>query len=232
MHPIKSIAFRAAIAALLAWPVAAQALEVGKLSVSHAGPDTLLKVATDSEAQPQVSIVDGDKALIVVPGGTRKAMGPLKVNAGILKGIRFGAKDDGLHIVMDLKQAGTIKLGTVGAKGFDVSLAAAKAPAAAAKAEAADEAPQAATAKPGDPDVSALNPASAAYTYRIIDLSLGGDSDQGELVISSDGPASYKSSLKEDGKLLSLTFRNSSWPGPATAPSWPTAACPGSACAS
>lgn len=213
MQPSKSIALGAVLAVLLAWPALAQALKVGTVNVSHNGAVTVLKVSTEGKAEPAVSILDGNKALIVVPGGSRAAMAPLKVKSGILQGIRFGAEGGDLRIVADLRQAGSARLGKVGDKGFEVELSAATTDAPAAKAEAKPKAE--ARAEANDNDLAALNPASAGYTYRLVDLALGGDADEGELVISSDGPASYKSSLKEDGKLLSLTFRNSSlaWAG-------------------
>ena len=205
----KRIAFKAALALCLAWPALAQAVKVGTVGVKSSGASTVLNVATEGKVEPQVSVLDGAKALIVVPGGVRSAMAPLKVSSGIVKGIRFGSESGDLRIVIDLKKAGAIKLGAVTDKGFEVTLAAAGAPAPVAAAPAKAEAPNA------EAEVAALNPASAAYTYRIVDLSLGGDEDQGELTVSSDGPASYKSSLKEDGKVVSLSFRNSSlaWSG-------------------
>jgi type II secretory pathway component GspD/PulD (secretin) len=215
VQAIKRLIFRMAVALLLAWPALAIALKVGSVSVSRSGSGAILKIATDGTAAPTVSMVDGNKALIVVPGGERSAMASLKVNAGIVKGIRFGSEGGDLHIVADLKQAGVASLGSISSTGFQVKVSAAAAKAAAPKAPPAKAAADAAPAADDAADVASLNPASAGYTYRIVDLSLGGDDQEGQLVISSDGPASYKSSLKDDGKLLSLTFRNSSlaWAG-------------------
>ena len=197
---------------LLAWPALAQAVKVGTINVARNGAGTVLKVSTEGKAAPVVSVLAGNKALIVVPGGSRSLMKTLRVNSGILKGIRFGSEGGNLRIVADLKGAGLASLGSVGPTGFEVQLMPATAPVSGAKIAGPKSKPELAAS---DLDEASLNPASAIYTYRIVDLALGGDDERGELVISSDGPASYKSSLKEDGKLLSLSFRNSSlaWTG-------------------
>ncbi len=184
----------------------AGAVTVGRIGVTRKGAVTVLKVATDGLAQPKLSLAGAprNQALIEVPGSSRSTMAPLKVRSGVLMGIHFASEAGDLRILADLKTGATVSLGAVTDRGFEVLLA----PSAASSAR--KEEPSAT-----EGDVSALNPASAAYTYRIVDLALGGDDEQGELVISSDGPANYKSSLKEDGKLLSLVFRNSSlaWSG-------------------
>jgi hypothetical protein len=196
----------AALAVLLAWPALASAVKVGVINVAPSGAVVKLKVATEGLVKPEISVLGPDKVLIVVPQGQRDAMSPLKVRAGVVKGIRFGNEEGDLRIVVDLSSAAGASLAGSSPKGFSVDITADKkaASAPAAKAEAAPEA-----------EIGALNPANAAYTFRVVDLYLGGGEDQGELVISSDGPASYKSSLKEDGRLLSLSFRNSSlaWAG-------------------
>jgi type II secretory pathway component GspD/PulD (secretin) len=196
---------------LLALPALAQAVKVGTINVARSGSGTLLKVSTDGKAEPKVSMVDGKKALIVVPGGVRAMMKPLKAAAGIVRGIRFGSEKGDLRIVADLNAAGAVSLGSVTDRGFEVHLA----PTGSAAGSSVSEPQEKAVA--AETDEAALNPASAGYTYRIVDLALSGDDEKAELVISSDGPASYKSSLKEDGKLLSLSFRNSSlaWSGDA-----------------
>jgi type II secretory pathway component GspD/PulD (secretin) len=208
VHRIKSLALWALVV-LLALPAWAQAVKVGTINVARSGSATVLKVSTDGKADPKVSMADGKKALIVVPGGVRALMKPLKARSGILTGIRFGSEDGALRIVADLSAGGSVTLGPVTDQGFEVRLA----PAASSASEPGAKAAPAAAAL--ETDEAALNPASAGYTYRIVDLALSGDDEQAELVISSDGPASYKSSLKEDGKLLSLSFRNSSlaWSG-------------------
>lgn len=182
----------------------AQALGVGRISVADEGGRRVLKVQTQGQAQPRLEAL-GDRVVISIPGGQR-SMQTLKVEADPVRQIRFGRMGQDLRVVLDLSR--TIQspaLGAVGPRGFSVDLgparvvagrpAAASGPAAAPAAAASDE---------------SLNPAQAGYTYSIVDIALGGGGDISELVISANGPASYRSAVREGGRLIILTFRNSS----------------------
>jgi type II secretory pathway component GspD/PulD (secretin) len=194
---------RAALAALLILPVAGlQALTVGRISVGDEGGRRVLSVETAGQADPRLEQPSG-RLVIIIPGGKR-AMKTLKVGSDPVKQIRFGAQGSDLRVVLDLSRAVKASLGEAGPKGFSVDLGAAgkssaKAPAVPAASAAAEEAADA-----------ALDPAQAGYTYSIVDLALAGDEEHSELVISANGPASYKPSVRENGKLISLSFRNSS----------------------
>jgi type II secretory pathway component HofQ len=186
-----------------------RALEVGKISVAAEGGRETLKVETSGEAKPRLEQIAG-RVVLAIPGGKR-AMKTVKVGGGHpVKQIRFGAEGGDLRVVLDLSRAVKASLGPVDAKGFSVFLdkpskaeAAAKAPVASVPA-ASDNAAAEASAD------AALDPAQAGYTYSIVDLALGGDDEHSELVVSANGPASYKPSVREKGKLIILSFRNSS----------------------
>jgi len=222
-------------AAALMAAAAAQAAKVGHIALHKTGHGTYLQVETDGLTAPKLSSV-GQKIVIVIPGGQRDQMKTIKVGAGALTQIRFGMDGTDLHVVLDLglPEKGTID--GLDAQGFKVLLAGTGPAAAAAEsgngsAAGSSPAPAAGAPAPAAPAaassaadqgsatgaVDALNPSQAGYTYRLVDLSLGGDDKHSELILSADGPASYKASVRDNGRLLSLLFRNSSlaWSGDA-----------------
>jgi hypothetical protein len=191
-------------AGLMAMGAQGWALKVGRLTVDAQDGRRLLKVETGGEVRPALQSLD-KKLVLTIPGGER-AMGTLKVGKSPLRQIRFGREGKDLRVVLDLDRDVDAKLLSSDAKGFVVDLgplAPGGAPAKAAPAAAA--APAA-----SDAGVDSLSPALAGYTCRVVDLALSGDEGHSELVVSADGPASYKPSVREGGRLVSLTFRNAS----------------------
>jgi type II secretory pathway component HofQ len=183
----------AALALMLA--SSAHALGVGRILIGGAAGQRVVTVETQGLAQPSLEEVAG-RLVIVIPGGQR-AMKTLRVGSDPVRQIRFGSQDGKLRVVLDLDRQVKASLGAVTAKGFTVNLGPATGapPRPRASQEAGDE---------------ALSPALAGYTYSLVDLNLGGDKDHSELVISANGPASYRPSVREGGRLISLSFRNSS----------------------
>jgi type II secretory pathway component GspD/PulD (secretin) len=173
------------------------ALVVGSLNLQTQNGRTVLNVATRGQAAPRLQVLD-KKLLLVIPGGER-SLRPIKVNRDPLVQIRFGRHGKDLHVVLDLLRNVDAKLGPVSADGFSVDLGPA----------VADTASPKPKSSPLALDDETLNPAKAAYTYSVVDIALGGDEEHSELIISSNGPASYKPAVRDGGKLLVLTFRNS-----------------------
>lgn len=191
------LSLAAALSLFLA--AAAHGLGVGTISVANEGGRKVLKVATQGAAEPRIEAL-GERLVVIIPGGQR-AMKTLKVGSDPVKQIRFGKEGGDLRVVLDLSRSIEPVLGAVSAKGFTVDLGpgaavAVPAPAASAASEAAAD--------------ESLSPAQAGYTYSIVDISLGGDEQHSEIVISANGPASYKPAVRENGRIISLTFRNSS----------------------
>jgi type II secretory pathway component GspD/PulD (secretin) len=200
-----------ALSALLLLALAPlRALEVGKISVAAEGGHETLKVETSGEASPRLEQPKG-RVVLVIPGGKR-AMKTVKVGGSHpVKQIRFGAEGGDLRVVLDLSKAVKASLGPIDAKGFSVLLdpVAKGGTAAKSSAPSVPAASGGASAAEASAD-AALDPAQAGYTYSIVDLALGGDDEHSELVVSANGPASYKPSVREKGKLIILSFRNSS----------------------
>jgi hypothetical protein len=212
-----------AAALLLLATTPLRALKIGHISVLKNGREHVLQVQTDGIAAPLMQTADG-KLIIVVPTGERD-LKPLGLSTGPVARIRFGMEGSDLHIVLDLRDKVRGKLIRVNAEGFAVALVpeGAAAPSVSTTtistttsttttsspptgAHAADE---------SSAGLESLNPAQVGYTYRVVDLSLGGDQDHSELIVSADGPASYSSSVRDDGTLLRLEFLNSTlaWSG-------------------
>ena len=202
------------LAACLATTGDAWALKVGRLTLeTHAGRYRL-KVATDGAVRPALQALD-KKLLMVIPGGQR-SMTTLKVGRSPLRQIRFGREGKDLRVVLDLDRDVAAKVVASGAHGFVVDLG----PVVGHAVKAAAPAPQAKApkdVKEAEGAGDALDPALAGYTCRVVDLALSTAEDHSELVVSADGPASYKPSVKEGGRLVSLLFMNASlaWSGDA-----------------
>jgi type II secretory pathway component HofQ len=213
MTRARTVLLVAALLGLTAGP--AWALKVGRISLESSQGRLVLKIQTDGEAHAKLQLLKG-KVLVVIPGGER-SLATLKLGGDPVKRIRFGRDGGDLHVVLDLSRPVKASLGGQDATGIRVDLG----PAREAKGPAADAKPAAeapADAKPAaDGAVDALNPALAGYTSRIVDVALDGDDAHSELVISADGPASYKPMVKEGGRLFSVLFRNSAlaWSGDA-----------------
>lgn len=171
----------------------AQALSVGRIDLSDSGGRRVLQVATRGQAQPRLETLP-KKLVIIIPDGQR-AMRTLRVGAALVKQIRFGKNGKDLRVVLDLSEDVKAELGKVGSSGFSVDLGPAQAGSSVKASEASDE---------------ALSPAAAGYTYSVVDIALSGDAGHSGLVITANGPASYKPSVRDDGRLISLDFRNSS----------------------
>ncbi|HXB98318.1 MAG TPA: hypothetical protein VNZ54_09705, partial [bacterium] len=186
----------------------AWALKVGRISLDSSQGRLLLKVQTDGEAHPSLKLLQG-KVLVVIPGGER-SLATLKLGGDPVKRIRFGRDGGDLHVVLDLSRPVKASLGDHDASGFSVDLGP-------AGASAAGPAKAAADAQPSSSAADSLNPALAGYTSRVVDVALDGDEQNSELVISADGPASYKPTVKDGGRLFSVLFRNSAlaWSGDA-----------------
>jgi type II secretory pathway component GspD/PulD (secretin) len=202
---------RLLLACLLLAATPAWAIKVGRLTLADEAGRKVLKVETVGSAEPALQALD-KKLVISIPGGARD-MKTLKVGKDPVSQIRFGKDGEDLRVVLDLSREVKAELGAVGAKGFTVDLGPAAPGAAPAKAEAKAGPPTAAV----DAAIESLNPATAGYTYRLVDLALAGDEQHSELVISADGPASYKTAVRDNGRLLVITFHNSSlaWAGDA-----------------
>lgn len=166
---------------LLLFASGAQALSVGRLDLSDSGGRRILHVATQGQAQPRLETLP-KKLLIVIPDGQR-AMRTLRVGTALLKQIRFGKNGKDLRVVLDLNEDVSATLGSVTAAGFNVDLGPAQGTVKAKASEASDE---------------ALSPAAAGYTYSVVDLALSGDDGHSGLVITANGPASYKPSVREN----------------------------------
>jgi len=203
-----------ALAACLTAASPAWALKVGRLNLVTQDGRRLLKVGTDGAVQPVLQALD-KKLVMIIPGGER-AMGTLKVGKSPLRQIRFGREGKDLRVVLDLDRDVDAKVLTSDEHGFVVDLGpAVPGPAPAADAKAAGAVKPAAAAPAAVAAADTLDPALAGYTCRVVDLALSADAEHSELVISADGPASYKPSVKEGGKLVSLLFHNTSlaWSG-------------------
>ncbi|HTB21675.1 MAG TPA: AMIN domain-containing protein [bacterium] len=203
-------------AALLLAAAPLRAMKLGRISLLKGSGGYVLQAQTDGLAAPTLQTADG-KLIIVVPGGER-SLKAISLAKGPVARIRFGMEGSDLHIVLDLREAAHGRIARVDATGFAIVLLADDS--APAKAAAAPEPTAAATADDTAMDVSAtgtvsLDPSQVGYTYRVVDLSLGGDEKHSELVVSADGPASYSSSVRQDGRLLRLDFLNSTlaWSG-------------------
>ncbi len=190
--------------------IARAAVQVGAIRVGQSAQGAEVRVSTGGNVAPRLESLT-DRLVVTIPDATRASMKNLEVGAHGIRGIRFGQNEKDLRLVIDLLGPTQAKLLSADEKGFVLALNTKKmgnTP----KAVSADS-----TGKKADAVVAAeksapasLDPALASYTYRVVDLSLGGDEEHGELVISSDGPASYKTQVKEDGRLVSITFRNCS----------------------
>jgi hypothetical protein len=195
------------------------ALKIGHLSVLKSERGHVLEVQTDGIAAPLLQTAEG-KLVIVVPTGERD-LKALSLTTGPVARIRFGMEGSDLHIVLDLRDKVRGKIIRVNAEGFTVALIpegpASPEPAAASSTAAASPAAGAGAhaADVSSAGLESLNPAQVGYTYRVVDLSLGGDDAHSELIVSADGPASYSSSVRDDGRLLRLDFLNSTlaWSG-------------------
>jgi type II secretory pathway component GspD/PulD (secretin) len=174
----------------------AWALGVGRLSLETKDGRQVLAVATRGKAQPTLETLK-DRLVITIPGGDRK-LSTLRIGSDPIRQIRFGKSGKNLRVVLDLSREVQASLGAASASGFTLDLGPAAAGAAPAAAEAAAE-----------PD-EALNPAKAGYTYSVVDIALGGDAEHSELLISANGPASYKPSIRDGGREITLIFRNTS----------------------
>ena len=207
LQPIR----RLLLVCLLLAATPAWALKVGRLTLANEGGHKMLKVETSSLAAPRLQALD-KKLVLVIPGGER-SMKSIRVGKDPVSLIRFGKEGKDLRVVLDLTRALKAELGVPDAKGFSVDLG----PVAGAKAAAPAKAEAVRAESAADASLENLNPAVAGYTYRLVDLALGGDDQHSELVISADGPASYKTAVRENGKLLVITFHNSSlaWSGDA-----------------
>jgi len=211
MTRARTVLLVAALSGLMAGP--AWALKVGRISLDSSDGRLLLKIQTDGQAHAKLQLLKG-KVLVVIPGGQR-SLATLKLGGDPVKRIRFGRDGADLHVVLDLSRDVKASLAGQDATGISVDLGPSGGGKAAAAKPAADEA---ADAKPADDNgADSLNPALAGYTSRIVDVALDGDDAHSELVISADGPASYKPTVREGGRLFSVLFRNSAlaWSGDA-----------------
>jgi len=194
----------------------AQAAKIGRISLRESG--RVLEIETGAKVEPRLVELK-DRLVIVVPGGEH-VLKTIPVGSKLVDKIRFGVDGKDLRIVVDLKAPLHAHLGKVGDKGFLVELEPAIATAVpAAPKNAPGAVPTAAPAAvSAGAAAESLSPAQTGYTYRILDLALSGDERHTELVVSADGPANYKTQVREDGKLLSVIFRNSSlaWSGDAS----------------
>ncbi len=216
IRPLFSLAL--AILVLAAAPLAA--LKVGRIGLGKAGAWDVLTIQTDGPCHPRLGTADG-RIVISVPKGER-ALKSLALSQGPVRRIRFGVDRGVLRIVLDLRRRVAGRIIHVTAKGFEVELrplgaAGTVTPTAMPTAVAAAGSPtaEALAVTVSGTALGTLNPAAAGYTYRVVDLELGGDETHSELVISADGPADYSSSVRDGGRLLRLDFHNSSlaWSG-------------------
>jgi general secretion pathway protein D len=209
MTRARTVLLVAALLGLTAGP--AWALKVGRISLENSQGRLLLKIQTDGEAKATLQLLK-DKVLLVIPGGER-SLATLKLGGDPVRRIRFGRDGNNLHVVLDLTHSVKASISGQDAGGISVDLGPAGADRAAAP--AADKASDGGKADAAA--VDSLNPALAGYTSRVVDVALDGDETHSELVVSADGPASYKPTVKDGGRLFSVLFRNSAlaWSGDA-----------------
>lgn len=193
--PSLRISLLAGLALLLA--TAAPALTVGRIGLADSGGRRVLSVQTRGKADPSLETLS-KKLVVTIPDGQR-AMKSLRVGGDLVTLIRFGKQGKDLRVVLDLTHDIKPVLGAVGASGFEVDLGPANSAVAASGKGAAAE-----------PDDAALSPAASGYTYSIVDIALSGDAEHSEIIVTANGPASYKPSVRDNGRLISLNFRNSS----------------------
>jgi type II secretory pathway component HofQ len=187
----KKWALAFAVAALLATVGAAGpagAAVLGELRLEVDSGRVLLKVSVSSRVAPSLEEA-GDKLVVHVPGGQRTKLGAIDIGAHGVKQIRFGKHPGELRVVIDLDKAVKANLGKIGEKSFEVDLGPADSEEASAPAPAGT---------------------TAGLTYRVVDVSLNKTDDRSQVVISSDGPANYRPSVKNAGKMISVLLRNSS----------------------
>jgi hypothetical protein len=184
------------------------ATTVDSVELSQGG--AALKVGLSADLNPSVANL-GDRLVIKLKGAALKDGLKLPEGAGLVKELRSGDHSGVLWIVAVLTSPVRAHVKRQ-ASGFDVTLAA-KGQASPAASGPPAEAAQAAA--PASAEVEALSPSGANQTARIVDVSLGQAGEESQVVISSDAPASYKSSVSEGGKKVSLSFRNASlsWAG-------------------
>jgi len=176
------------------------ALSVTSVTLDGQGASAVLSVKLSAPGKATLEH-QGSKAILKIKGAAAAAGLKLPEGAGPVQKLRQGDHAGSLWIVADLKGASTALLKSSGDT-LSVSFApkgAAKAPAPEKEAAADAEAP-----------LEALAPSGANQTARIVDVALGEAGGESQVVVSSDSPASYKPSVSEGGKKISITFRNAS----------------------
>ena len=182
---------------------------VGDIQVETDTGRVMLKVATTGPVSPKLERA-GRKLVIHLPGADREKLDTLKIGSNGIKEVRFGKHPGELRLVLDLSKVSKASLGASSAKGFSVDLGPVSSGPAAGAAPKAPAATAPAAASEADEEALAMAPVSSGLTYRVVDLSFNKSDDHSQVVISSDGPASYKTMLKDGGKMISVLFRNAS----------------------
>ncbi len=196
---------------LLACRTAFATVRILSIKVAPRAGHLEMQVSTTAPVKPSLE-AGSRKWILKVPGTVLVSERPIAVGRGSVIRVRPGQHPWASWIVVDLKSRIPFHRPVVGTRGFrlDLGLLGGESKAPASERPAPPSKPRPVPAESAGAPNSDLSLANAGLTYRVVDIALQDGQDRTKVIISADGPVRFKPARLDDGKLVSLSFLNSS----------------------